>query len=181
MAILKIRKWGDPILKTRAAEITEVTEEIRRLAADLLDTMRSESGVGLAANQTGVGIRLFVAEVLKENGPAETYALVNPRLVFQSKQKETKEEGCLSFPGIYGKVERALDVEIEGKDLDGHSIRLRGHGLLARAFQHEMDHLDGIVFIERMGMAQRLLLKKTLAELASETRSRMKKASLKSG
>ena len=171
MAILRIRTWGDPILKIRAQEVKEIDEDLRRLARDMMETMQFENGVGLAANQVGFAQRIFVAEVPAASGPGKTYVLINPVLKSKSKERETKEEGCLSFPGIFGPVDRHLEVEVAGLGLDNQPIVLKVSGLLARAFQHEMDHLDGMVFIERMPMVQRILLKRQLNDLSKHTRA----------
>ncbi len=169
MAILRIRTWGDPILKTRAQEISEVTPELRQLAEDMFETMGAEAGVGLAANQVGVPQRLFVVEIPSKSGLSARFALVNPVLTAHGRGTETVEEGCLSFPGIFGPVERHLEVEVQGRDLEGRTVTLKGAGLLARALQHEMDHLDGLVFVDRMPLVQRLLLNRQLRVLAKHT------------
>ncbi len=170
MSILKLRTWGDPILKTRAVEISASDSEIRELVEDMFQTMEAEGGVGLAANQVGVARRVFVAVIPAKVGPPLQYVLINPRITARSPETETEDEGCLSFPGITGPVARAAWVEIEGQDLEGKPIRLRTQGLLARACQHELDHLDGIVFIERMPLVQRLMLNRQLRELARQTK-----------
>jgi len=170
MALLRIRTWGDPILKKRAQEIDKVTDEIRQLSRDMFETMQAEGdGVGLAGNQVGVSLRIFVVEITSKKAPSQRYTLINPKIISTSKETETQDEGCLSFPGIFGPVERKQEVEIQGLDLKGKPLTLRGQGLLARVFQHELDHLDGVVFVERMTMVQRLLLKRPLAELARHT------------
>jgi len=172
MAVLRIRTWGDPVLKTRAREIEPVTGDVRRLAQDMLETLQAENnGVGLAANQVGSTQRIFVAELPAKVGPSQRYVLINPVITSRSKEMETAEEGCLSFPGIYGPVERHLEVEIRGQDLEGKPVALKGKGFLARVFQHELDHLEGIVFIERMKLVQRLMFNRQLNELAKHTKA----------
>ncbi|MCK5219755.1 peptide deformylase [bacterium] len=171
MAILQIRTWGDPVLKTRAQEITEVNDNLRRLGRDMLDTMYAKGGIGLAANQIGAVERIFVVEIPSSAGVTATYTLVNPIITSRSRRREQEEEGCLSFPGLFGRVERSAEVEIQGLDLEGKKIILKGSGLLARAFQHELDHLDGIVFIERMPMVQRVMLNRQLRDLAKHTKA----------
>lgn len=172
MSVLRIRTWGDPVLKTRAREVTEVTDEIRQLARDMLETLQNEHGVGLAANQVGALWRVFVAEVQEEEKTLpRRYTILNPRITRTSQETESAEEGCLSFPGLYGPVERASEITIAGLDLKGRPLTLTATGLLARACQHELDHLDGVVFIERMKLVQRLLLNRHLNELARRTQA----------
>ncbi|MBN1594344.1 peptide deformylase [candidate division FCPU426 bacterium] len=171
MAVLPVCTWGHPILKTRAKEVHEVTDEVCSLVNDMFDTMRAQQGVGLAANQVGVAQRLFVVDVPTAAGAVQSQVLINPVVTYKSKAKQTQDEGCLSFPQIFGPVERALEVEVQGKDAKGRPVTVRGSGLLARAFQHELDHLDGIVFIERMNIVHRLRLNKTLKELARRTKA----------
>lgn len=171
MAILPICMWGHPVLKTRAKEVGTVDERIRQLAKDMLDTMRAEGGLGLAANQVGVAERVFVVEVPAKVGPPKNYTILNPRITFRSKEKETVDEGCLSFPQIYGPIERPAEVEIQGMDLNGNPVQIRGAGMLGRAFQHELDHLDGIVFIERMNLVHRVGLNRQLREIARATKA----------
>lgn len=172
MSVLRIRTWGDPVLKTRAKEVTEITDEVRQLARDMLETLQSERGVGLAANQVGALWRVFVAEVKEgETTLPRRYTILNPKLTRSSRETETAEEGCLSFPGLYGPVERSCEITIEGLDLKGRPVTLQASGLLARACQHELDHLDGVVFIERMKLVQRLMLNRQLNELARHTQA----------
>lgn len=172
MAALRIRTWGDPVLKTRAREIETVTDEIRRLAEDMLDTLHTEdNGVGLAGNQVGVAQRIFIADIPSKTGPSQRFVLINPVVTFRSRELETAEEGCLSFPGIYGPVERHREVELQGRDLEGRPVTLRRSGFLARVFQHEIDHLDGVVFVDRMKLVQRLMLNRPLNELARHTKA----------
>jgi peptide deformylase len=172
MAKLRIRTWGDPILKQRTQPITTITDEIRQLVKDMFETLQAENGVGLAANQVGSSWRLFVAEVpVGESELTQRVVVVNPKFVQLSRETENVEEGCLSFPGIFGSVERAREVELQGLDLKGQPVTLKASGLLARAFQHELDHLDGVVFIERMKMVQRLLLNRQLNDLAKHSRA----------
>ena len=145
MAVLKVRRYGDPILRTKAKPVADVTPEIRAIVDDMIETMYEEVGIGLAASQVGIPLRLMV--VGDERGGA-AQALVNP-VITQSEGAVTAEEGCLSIPGIFAQVTRAASVTLEAQDLDGRPVSLRARGLQARVFQHEMDHLDGILFIDR--------------------------------
>ncbi len=144
---------GSPVLRQRAAEVATVDDEVRALIADLFETMRAAKGVGLAANQIGVARRVAVVET----GEGQSYALVNPEIV-ASAGKVKDEEGCLSIPDIYGDVERAATVVVEATDETGTRRRIEGTALLARALQHEIDHLDGILFLDRVGMLKRRFL-----------------------
>lgn len=171
MAILRIRTWGDPVLKVRTREVNDVTNEVRQLVKDMFETLQAEGGVGLAANQVGSTLRLFVAEIPAKAGPSLRYAVINPVITGLSPETETVEEGCLSFPGIYAPVERSLEAEVKGLDVHGNPLTVKGAGLLARVLQHETDHLDATVFIERMKMVQRLMLNRQLRELARHTQA----------
>jgi peptide deformylase len=160
MAILTIRTFGDPVLRQRARELERVTDLHRRLIADMFETMREAPGVGLAATQVGVLDRIFVWEVEERHG-----AVVNPVIVERSDNEEEDEEGCLSLPGLLFPVRRNARVVIEGLDENGDAIRLEGSELLARVFQHEIDHLDGVLFIDRLPDALR---KEASAELTAQ-------------
>lgn len=145
MAMLEIRKFGDPVLRQRAREVAKVTELQRRLVRDMIDTMRAAPGVGLAAPQVGVLERIFVWEVEGQHG-----AVVNPVIVHASSETVEDEEGCLSLPGLSYPVERASEVRVEGRDERGDPVSLDARGLLARVCQHEIDHLEGVLFIDRL-------------------------------
>jgi peptide deformylase len=158
MAILKVRKYGDPILRRRAEAVRDVTPEIRRLAADMIDTMYDEAGLGLAAPQVGESIRLIVVGDERGRDPR---ALLNP-VITEEGGEVTAEEGCLSIPGIFAEVSRAEWVQLQAADLEGNPISIRARGLLSRAYQHELDHLDGILFIDRLDPATRDRLKRRI-------------------
>ena len=158
MAVLKVRKYGDPVLRRRAAEIAEVTPELRRTIADMIETMYDEVGIGLAAPQVGIPLRLMV--VGHEEG-REPRALINPVIVDRGGTV-TAEEGCLSLPGIFAQVTRSEWVEVEATDVDGRPVKMRGRGLLARVFQHEVDHLDGVLFIDRLDPVTRDRIKRRI-------------------
>ena len=158
MPIQDIRLFGDPVLRTAAAEVTDFDKELRGLVKDLEDTMLDAPGAGLAAPQIGVGLRVFTYYVDGVLGH-----LVNPRLDL-SEEMQDGEEGCLSFPGIYYDTPRALRVVAKGQDQHGEQVTLEGSELLARCIQHETDHLDGILFIDRMDRAQRKLAMKAIRE-----------------
>jgi peptide deformylase len=156
MAVLPVRILGDPILRTRAAPVTAVSDELRALIADMFDTMYAEDGVGLAAPQVGVGQRVIVVD--PHDGTAAPLALVNPQVIETGAETERGEEGCLSIPGLRELVERPVTVTVEGLDRDGAPLRIEADGLLARILQHEIDHIDGILFIDRVSPLKRKLL-----------------------
>lgn len=141
---LEIRTFGDPVLKTRATPVEDFDEALVRLTEDMLATMRDHEGVGLAANQVGRLKRVLVAATEDEE-----YAVVNPVVEASGDETETGAEGCLSIPGIHVDVERPTSVTISGQDPSGEPIRIKTEGLLARIFQHEVDHLDGVLILDR--------------------------------
>jgi len=141
------------ILRQRAKRIKRFSAELRALAEDMVETMHEAYGVGLAGPQIGLPIRIFVAEIPEEeNNPqsGKTYVLVNPKIIKAGREQVLGEEGCLSIPGIYGDVWRSEEVVVRAQDVNGKEIRVRARGFLARVFQHEIDHLDGILFIDRV-------------------------------
>src|SRR4051812_1482342 len=165
--IHRIVKFGDPVLRAKGAVIKEVTPEIKQLAEDMLETMRAAHGVGLAAQQIGKPLQLTVIDVADaEDRPSAMYidgqevelkghmpmVLLNPVLQL-SKERDTASEGCLSFPDITADIVRASGVRCQAKLLDGKEIEFEAAGLLARALQHEVDHLNGVLFIDRMNSA----------------------------
>ncbi len=159
MASLEILLMGDPALRKKSAEVETVTEEVRRLARSMFDTMYEADGVGLAAPQVGILTRLIVVDPREEG--VEPVALVNPRVVECGKQTDRVEEGCLSIPGVRDVVERPTTAVVEALDLDGQPVRLEAEGLLARVLQHEVDHLDGILFFDRLTpLKRKMALKK---------------------
>jgi peptide deformylase len=143
MAILEIRKAGDKVLKEPCAAVSKIDRKIRQLLDDMAQTMYHADGVGLAAPQVGVSLRIIVIDA--GNGLLE---LINPVLI-EAEGEEKDTEGCLSIPGIYGEVERFSKVVVEGINRNGKKERIVGTGLLARALQHEMDHLEGVLFIDK--------------------------------
>jgi peptide deformylase len=146
MAVLKILKYGDPALRRRAAPVGEVTPELRAIIADMTVTMYDEVGIGLAAPQVGISLRLIV--VSDEEGRG-VQALLNPAIVDRGGEV-TGEEGCLSIPGVFAPVTRAAWVKVEARSVDGKPLTIDARGLRARVLQHEIDHLDGVLFIDRV-------------------------------
>ena len=145
LALAQIRQWGDPALRMRAQEVEEFDEDLKRLATRMIELMRDAHGVGLAANQAGVIRRVYVFET--EDQPAR--AIVNPIVVDPSAERETSDEGCLSLQDVRVPVERSVSIVVEGVDENGEPVRLELQGLAARVAQHEIDHLDGVLILDR--------------------------------
>ena len=158
MSIKDIRLFGDPVLRTPAAEVVDFDKELRQRVKDLTDTMLDAPGAGLAAPQIGVGLRVFTYYVDDQLGH-----LINPDLSL-SEELQDGEEGCLSFPGIYFDTPRALRVVAKGFNEYGDPVTLEGSELMARCIQHETDHLNGILFIDRMDRQQRKLAMKAIRD-----------------
>jgi len=158
MAVLKVLRYGDPALRRRAAPVGEVTPEVRSTIADMTETMYDEVGIGLAAPQVGVSLRLIV--VADEEGRG-VQALLNPAIVDRGGET-TGEEGCLSIPGVFAPVTRSAWVKVEAQDANGRSLALRATGLRARVLQHEIDHLDGVLFIDRVDPVTRDRIKRKI-------------------
>lgn len=158
MPVLKVRLLGDPVLREQAREITEITDELRVLVENMFDTMYAEEGVGLAAPQIGISQRLIVVDPHEDD--IKPFALINPAIVEMGAVKERAEEGCLSIPGpgIKDVVERSYHCVVEGLTLEGEKRTIAAEGLLARILQHEIDHLNGILFIDRVSPLKRKLL-----------------------
>lgn len=165
MAVRSVRIYGDPVLRQKAADVTVFDESLRALVADLFETMKAYRGVGLAAPQVGVSQRVFVVDVPVEDAPNLRLAIVNP--VLESRTgKETAEEGCLSMPGIFEDVVRAAELRLRAFDENGQLFERLVDGYLARAIQHEADHLDGVLFTDRLSPLKRQFLRRQLDELA---------------
>lgn len=167
MALLEIKLMGDPVLREEATEVAEIDDEVRRLAQSMFDTMYEADGVGLAAPQVGVTRRLIVVDPREEG--VTPRALVNPRVVETSEETDRAEEGCLSIPGLREVVERHTACTVEALDLDGEPVRIEADGLHARVLLHEIDHLDGILFVDRVSPLKRKMLKKKWKKLQAES------------
>jgi peptide deformylase len=160
-----VRIYGDPVLREKAVEVATVDESLRALIADMRDTMKAYNGVGLAANQVGVARRVLVVDVPVDEDRRAQYAIVNPVIVSRSGS-ESSEEGCLSIPGILDDVTRAFRIKLRGLDEWGTPIEIEAEEYLARALQHEVDHLDGVLFVDRLSLLKRQFLRRALDALA---------------
>jgi peptide deformylase len=159
MARLTIETLGAEVLRRPATEVKEIDEKLRTLIVDMFDTMYEAEGIGLAGPQVGIGRRVIVVDVQQEG--TEPFALLNPRIVESSRETDKAEEGCLSIPGVSAGVERPSRVVVDGIDENGHPVRIEAEGLLGRCLQHEIDHLDGILFIDRLSpLKRRMVLQK---------------------
>ena len=154
MAKLPIRLFGDPVLRERAAEVETFDDALRKLADDMLETMRAAAGAGLAATQVGILKRLFTWELIGEEDTVAG-AWANPEVVETSEEVQEGDEGCLSFPGLFYPCERPLRARIRARDLHGEEHEVVGEGMLARIYLHEIDHLNGILFIDHLARHDR--------------------------
>ncbi|MBO7431666.1 MAG: peptide deformylase [Elusimicrobia bacterium] len=160
MAILEIVKYGDPVLRKKTEPITKITDDVIQLAEDMLETMYAAPGVGLAGPQVGLSLQICVIDIVPE-GKRNPIVLINPK-VLSGEDKVELEEGCLSFPKIYEKVKRWNKVQVEYTDLKGNLNKVEVEGFLAKAFQHEIDHLNGKVFIDYLPAWKRKLVEREI-------------------
>lgn len=167
MAILPIRIYPDPVLRRRCAEVESFDDELRRLAADMTATMHAAPGVGLAASQVGVEKRLAVVDLSVGEDPAQLHVFVNPRIL-EEQGRETEVEGCLSIPDVTDRVERPQSIRVGAQDLDGNPFELDAEGWLARAICHEVDHLDGVLFVDRLRGLRRERVLRQLRKVRDE-------------
>lgn len=168
MSVLEVLKFPHKALKTRASEVTQITAEDRKLVKSMIDTMYAENGVGLAANQVGVLKRLFVASHDQVKGSEQVY--FNPK-IFKKEGVVKEFEGCLSVPEFYEPVKRARKVWMRAMDLNGKDVEIKAEGLLSRIFQHEIDHLDGILFIDRLGLLKSKLARTKLSKKSATSKA----------
>jgi peptide deformylase len=163
--IRPILKYGDDTLQQAARPVENITPEIERLVDDMVETMYAAPGIGLAAPQVGVSWRIFVVDLSLGRDPAELIVMINPEFV-EREGMQLEEEGCLSLPGFNATVLRPARAVVRGLDRGGQMRQLEGTGLLARAFQHEMDHLDGTLFVDRLRGIKRDLIVKKIRKLS---------------
>jgi len=165
--ILKIVKYPEPVLERPGEPVTEFNDELRELVADMFETAYASQGVGLAAPQVGVSKRITVIDLSMGKDPEQKLVIINPEIIL-SEGRQYEEEGCLSFPEIREKIVRASKVRIRAQDANGKWFEMDGDELLARAFQHEIDHLDGIVFLFRMSPLKRGLTLRKIRKMQKE-------------
>ncbi len=181
---LELRTYGDPVLRAPTARIAAPDESVRRLIADMMETMHAAQGIGLAAPQVGQSLALCVIDLPADYDTTEDgrrlnpdvampLVLLNPEVVSASKKMNEHEEGCLSFPGLRGNIERPLEIVLRYMDESGATHEKTFVDFLARVIQHEVDHLNGVLFIDRMSIAKRFAIKSKLKRLEQETKERL--------
>ena len=151
MAVLQIHTLPDPVLRQKAKRVTKIDGSIRKLIDNMIDTMRAASGAGLAAPQIGVSLRIAVIELPEE----EVITLINPQVIKRTGER-ILEEGCLSVPGYRGEIKRSVTVKVKAQDRQGKEFRLKGEELLAQALEHEIDHLNGVLYIDHLESPEKL-------------------------
>ncbi len=167
MTLLTIHNWLDPVLRKKGKLVSNIDQEIVDLSKNMIETSLDARGAGLAANQVGVPLSLFVVDLGIDKGEHNLVTVVNP-VITATEGEEIAEEGCLSIPEIFAEVKRYRAVELKGLDLDGNEVRYEAEGYLARAFQHEMEHLEGTLFWDHLGKVKRDLLKRKFKKKQKE-------------
>jgi len=162
-----IVKYGDPVLETPTKRIEKFDDEIQKLVADMFESMYAASGVGLAAPQIGIGLRVAVIDVSNGKNPEAKLVCANPEII-HAEGEVREEEGCLSIPGFRGYVIRPQFVTVKAQNAKGESFEIRGENLLARAFCHEIDHLNGILFLQHLSMLKRDLIRRKIKKLRKQ-------------
>jgi peptide deformylase len=159
MAVLPICTYPDAVLRQKAQPVVSIDAALQRLIDDMIETMYAAPGIGLAATQVGVPLQVFVVDVTSGKDPKALMTFLNPEII-RVEGRLREDEGCLSVPGVYGTTPRAEKVVLRGTNRAGERVEVQGEGLLARAFQHETDHLQGLLFFDRMGPVGRDLIKR---------------------
>jgi peptide deformylase len=154
MAVREIVRYGEPVLREICKPVEKIDDRVKKLVRDMFDTLRKANGLGLAAPQVGVNLRVFIVDLTQVDFDAEPLVFINPEII-EKKGEVIGEEGCLSFPGLYFDVPRAEEVVVEYQDLEGKRKRMKAYGMTARAIQHENDHLRGVLFIDYLSAAER--------------------------
>jgi peptide deformylase len=167
MSVLTIKNCFDPVLRKKCDLIQNINQNLVTLSEDMIETMYSATGAGLAANQVGISSRLIVVDMGFKEEKHEPLIIVNP-VITASEEEQIGQEGCLSIPEVYAEVKRFKRVEVKGVDLNGNDIRMEAEDFLARAFQHEMDHLEGKLFWDMLGKIRRDMLKRKFKKILKE-------------
>ena len=171
MAVLPIRIYPDPVLRAKCREVKDFDAGLRKLAADMVETMHAAPGVGLAAPQIGVDLRVAVVDLSVGEDPEQVFVVVNPEIVHR-EGTEVAEEGCLSLPGINDKVDRPTRIRVRAVDLEGKPLEIEAEEWLARAFCHEIDHLNGVLFTDYLRGLRKERVKRQLRRLAEDQEGR---------
>ena len=171
--IREIVLMGDPVLREEAEDVTDFDDELRQLVRDMFETMYHADGIGLAAPQIGLSKRVIVVDLRREEEDEEPVrvALINPVITWESSSTEKQSEGCLSIPGLEEVVNRPAQVKVEGFDPEGNEIEIEADDLFGRALQHEIDHLNGVLFVDRVSPLKRRMLMKKWRKLEAEARA----------
>ena len=172
MSILRIYHYPEPVLKQVAARVEQIDDALRRLAADMAETMYAAPGVGLAAPQVGVSRRLIVLDCAPKEEPRQLITAINPEIIAREGES-CEEEGCLSVPEYYAKVERSARVTVRFLDLEGKTQELEAEGLWAVCFQHEIDHLDGILFVDHLSPLKKSLFRKKYKKIMEQQQEQL--------
>jgi peptide deformylase len=167
MAIRPIRIYPDPVLRVKCRAVAEIDESIQKLVADMVETMHAAPGIGLAAPQVGIDLRVAVVDLSVGEDAEQSYVFINPEIV-ERRGQETDVEGCLSLPGITDKVERPTHVRVRALDLQGQPFEIEADDWLARAICHELDHLDGVLFVDHLRGLRRERARRQLKKLVAE-------------
>jgi peptide deformylase len=160
---MRIHCYPDPVLRRQAEDVEVIDEKLLDFAQEMVEEMYRSDGVGLAAPQVGRGLRLIAVDTSKEHNAPRVF--LNPAITRRSKETESGEEGCLSLPGLHATVKRALAVTVEAQDLEGRWLTIEAEGFAARVFQHEIDHLEGVLFVDKVGPAAKFSLRGDLKRL----------------
>jgi len=161
-----IRKYGDPVLRKPAKEVSRVDERVKKLVLQMLQTLKEAGGMGLAANQVGEELRIIVVDTSRFQTDSSPLFIINPEVI-NSSGEQVEEEGCLSIPGTYAEVKRPSEMTIKGIDLDEREIQIKTKGVLTRVLSHEIDHLNGILFIDHLSSIKRSLLSRKLRKISA--------------
>ncbi len=165
MEVLRVRVYGDPVLRQVAREVRKINGKLAELAESMLQTMRHNKAVGLAANQVGELYRIFALDASLQSPEFEPFILINPEIV-EVSGVQVREEGCLSFPGIFEKIERPQRVTVKGLNLEGEELQFEGEGIVARAILHELDHLNGRLIIDHVGSIKKQLISARMRKIS---------------